>query len=270
MIRERRTRIVATLGPASRVPAMVAELASTGVDVFRLNFSHGSHEEHARAMRAVRAAEAEVRRPLAVLADLQGPKFRLGVFEKGHIAIAPGRRLRLDLDPAPGDARRVGLPHPEVLQVLKAGTFVVLDDGRTRLRVRSAGPGFVVTEVVNGETLSDHKGLAVPGVRIPVPAMTSKDRADLDFALRIGVDWVALSFVQRAPTWPICADWWAAARRCWRRSKSPPPWTISRPFWTSATASWSRAATLASRWRPRRCRWPRRPSCGPPAGAARR
>jgi pyruvate kinase len=198
MIRERRTRIVATLGPASRVPAMVAELASTGVDVFRLNFSHGSHEEHARAMRAVRAAEAEVRRPLAVLADLQGPKFRLGVFEKGHIAIAPGRRLRLDLDPAPGDARRVGLPHPEVLQVLKAGTFVVLDDGRTRLRVRSAGPGFVVTEVVNGETLSDHKGLAVPGVRIPVPAMTSKDRADLDFALRIGVDWVALSFVQRA------------------------------------------------------------------------
>ncbi|MEP6967838.1 MAG: pyruvate kinase, partial [Pseudomonadota bacterium] len=198
MIRQRRTRIVATLGPASRAPATVIELARGGVDVFRLNFSHGAHADHAAALKAVRAAEAKVGRPLAALADLQGPKFRLGAFAKGRIAIAPGQRLRLDLDPAPGDARRVGLPHPEVFKVLTPGVEVVLDDGRVRLVVRSAGKDFAEVEVMSGDALSDHKGLAVPGATIPVPAMTPKDRVDLDFALRIGVDWIALSFVQHA------------------------------------------------------------------------
>jgi len=198
MIRQRRTRIVATLGPASHTASMICELARIGVDVFRLNFSHGSHNDHGVALERVRAAEQEVGRPLAVLGDLQGPKFRLGVFAKGRIAIAPGQKFRLDLDPAPGDSRRVGLPHPEVLQVLKPGSFVVLDDGKVRLRVRSSGPDFAAAEVVTGDVLSNHKGLSVPGVTIPVPALTVKDRADLDFALRIGVDWVALSFVQHA------------------------------------------------------------------------
>nr|MBA3812457.1 pyruvate kinase [Caulobacteraceae bacterium] len=198
MIRQRRTRIVATLGPASRAPAMVIELARIGVDVFRLNFSHGAHADHAAALGAVRAAEAEVGRPLAALADLQGPKFRLGRFAAGRITIAPGQNLRLDLDPKPGDGRRVALPHPEVFKVLDPGVEVVLDDGRVRLVVRSAGKGFAEVEVVSGESLSDHKGLAVPGATIPVPAMTPKDRVDLDFALRIGVDWIALSFVQHA------------------------------------------------------------------------
>jgi pyruvate kinase len=129
MIRERRTRIVATVGPASRGAAKIAELARIGVDVFRLNFSHGSHDDHVAALEAVRAAEESVGRPLGVLGDLQGPKFRLGVFARGQIAISAGQRLRLDLDPAPGNSRRVGLPHPEVLRVLKPGAFVVLDDG---------------------------------------------------------------------------------------------------------------------------------------------
>jgi pyruvate kinase len=198
MIRQRRTRIVATLGPASRSPQMVVELARTGVDVFRLNFSHGVHADHAAALAAVRAAEEVVGRPLAVLADLQGPKFRLGAFGAGKIAIKPGQSLRLDLDPAPGDRRRVQFPHPEMLRVLKAGADLVLDDGKVRLRVKAAGPDFANVEVVAGEALSDRKGVAAPGVTIPTPAMTAKDRADLDFALRAGVDWVALSFVQHA------------------------------------------------------------------------
>jgi pyruvate kinase len=198
MIRQRRTRIVATIGPASRSPEMVVDLARAGVDVFRLNFSHGAHQTHADALTAVRAAEAAIGRPLAALADLQGPKFRLGVFKAGEISIAPGQALRLDLDPTPGDSRRVRLPHPEVLRVLRPGMGLVLDDGRTRLTVRAAREGVADCEVVRGERLSDHKGLAVPGVTLPVPALTDKDRGDLDFALRIGVDWIALSFVQHA------------------------------------------------------------------------
>jgi pyruvate kinase len=198
MIRQRRTRIVATLGPASRAPEMTLALAREGVDVFRLNFSHGAHEAHAEALAAVRAAEAEIGRPLAALADLQGPKFRLGNFRGGSISIAQGQALRLDLDPSLGDSRRVQLPHPEVLSILRPGVDVVLDDGKTRLKVVAAGEGFADCEVVAGERLSDHKGLAVPGVTIPVPALTDKDRLDLEFALRIGVDWVALSFVQHA------------------------------------------------------------------------
>ncbi len=198
MIRQRRTRIVATLGPASNAPTMVRELARIGVDVFRLNFSHGSHEQHAAALTAVRAAEADIGRPLAVLADLQGPKFRLGNFNGGGIAIAPGQALRLDLDPELGSSHRVQLPHPEVLRVLHPGAEVVLDDGKTRLVVRATGEGYADCEVMSGERLSDHKGLAAPGLTIPVPALTEKDRIDLDFALRLGVDWIALSFVQHA------------------------------------------------------------------------
>jgi pyruvate kinase len=198
MIRNRRTRIVATLGPASRAPEMVRALALAGVDVFRLNFSHGTHDDHAASLKAVREAEAHIDRPLACLADLQGPKFRLGAFAKGKIAIAPGQVIRFDLDPTPGDSRRAPLPHPEVLRVLRPGSQVVLDDGKVRLRVSMVGDGWADAEVVAGDALSDRKGVSVPGAVIPVPALTAKDRKDLDFALRIGVDWIALSFVQHA------------------------------------------------------------------------
>jgi pyruvate kinase len=198
MIRHRRTRIVATLGPASRTPQMVRALAEAGVDVFRLNFSHGTHEDHAKALKAVRDAERHVGRPLAALADLQGPKFRIGGFAGGRIELAPGQHLRFDLDETPGDGRRVQLPHPEVLRVLKPGQLLLLDDGKVRLRVLEAAPNAAETEVEAGEALSDHKGVSVPGVTIPVPALTPKDIADVEFALREGVDWVALSFVQHA------------------------------------------------------------------------
>ena len=198
MIRQRRTRIVATLGPASRAPHMVVALAKAGVDVFRLNFSHGSHADHKAALDAVRAAELEVGRPIAALADLQGPKFRLGEFKGGRIALRAGQKLRLDLDPTPGDDRRISLPHPEILQVLSPGIDLVLDDGKVRLRVLRADETSAEAEVISGLSLSDHKGVAVPSAAIPVPALTDKDRIDLAYALRIGVDWIALSFVQRA------------------------------------------------------------------------
>ena len=177
---------------------MVLDLARIGVDVFRLNFSHGTHADHAAALADVRAAEAAIGRPLAALADLQGPKFRLGAFKGGGMDIKPGQRLRLDLDPAPGGAKRLPLPHPEVFKALSADSALVLDDGKVRLRVLAAGEDFAEAEVVCGERLSDRKGVAVPGALIPVPALTPKDRIDLEFALRVGVDWVALSFVQRA------------------------------------------------------------------------
>ncbi len=198
MIRARRARIVATLGPASRAPEQVLALARAGADVFRLNFSHGVHDDHAAAAKAVREAEAAMQRPLGVLADLQGPKLRLGAFKDGAVLVAPGQAFRLDLDPAPGDASRVSAPHPELFAAMRPGSVLLVDDGKVRLRVTAVGPSFADTEVVQGVRLSDRKGVALPGAVIPMSAMTDKDHKDLAFALRIGVDWVALSFVQRA------------------------------------------------------------------------
>ncbi|MDD3837819.1 MAG: pyruvate kinase, partial [Phenylobacterium sp.] len=159
MIRARRARIVATLGPASRDPARVVQLAKAGADVFRVNFSHGTHEEHARTIAAVRAAEAKVGRPLGVLADLQGPKLRLGAFAGGAVALRPGQRFRLDLSAEPGDATRVGAPHKEVFAALKPGAVILLDDGKVRLKVLEHGPDYAETRVVAGHGLSDKKGL---------------------------------------------------------------------------------------------------------------
>jgi pyruvate kinase len=198
MIRGRQTRIVATLGPASSDPERIRELIVAGVDVFRVNFSHGEHETHAEAIRRVRAAEAEFGRPVAVLADLQGPKLRLGRFGAGQVALEIGAPFRLDLDAAPGDGARVQAPHPEIFAALRPGDAVLLDDGRVRLQVTRCGPDFADTVVQAGDRLSDRKGVNLPSSVIPVPALTDKDRRDLRFALTQGVDWVALSFVQRA------------------------------------------------------------------------
>ena len=198
MIRARRARIVATLGPASRAPGMVKALAQAGADVFRLNFSHGSHEDHAAALKAVRGAEMALQRPLGVLADLQGPKLRLGKFVDGAIEVKPGHVMRFDLDPAPGDATRVQMPHPEIFKALRTGMALLIDDGRIRLRVGERADDWAEVTVESGTKLSDRKGVAVPDAVIPVSALTPKDREDLAFALRLGVDWVALSFVQKA------------------------------------------------------------------------
>ena len=195
--RNRKMKVVATLGPASNTPELVEELFLAGADVFRLNFSHGSHEDHRRCYDIIRALEAQHDRPIAVMADLQGPKLRIGTFAGGPISLEPGQAFRLDLSSEPGDATRVNLPHPEIFAALVPDTDLLLNDGNVRLHVDSCGPDFALTTVVSGRVLSDRKGVNVPGVVLPLSALTEKDRADLAFALDLGVDWVALSFVQR-------------------------------------------------------------------------
>jgi pyruvate kinase len=198
VIRARKSRIVATLGPASRSPETVLALARAGADVFRLNFSHGSQEDHASAYNAVRAAEVEIERPLGILADLQGPKLRVGKFERGREFLEGGSIFRLDLENRPGDAKRAYLPHPEIFAALEPGADVLIDDGKVRLRVESCGADFAELKVLGEGFVSDRKGVNVPSVVIPLSPLTPKDREDLAYALRLGVDWVALSFVQRA------------------------------------------------------------------------
>ncbi len=197
MMRRRKAKIVATLGPASSDAATIRALFDAGVDVFRLNFSHGAHEAHQARVDAIRAIEREVARPIAILADLQGPKLRVGAFQSGKAQLNPGARFRLDLDQTPGDAVRAPLPHPEIFAALKSGTEVLLDDGRIRLRVESNGPDFAETVVLVGGEISDRKGVNLPRLSLPVSPLTQKDRRDLHFALDLGVDWIALSFVQR-------------------------------------------------------------------------
>jgi pyruvate kinase len=197
MIRKRRTRIVATLGPASREPNQVIALARAGADVFRLNFSHGSHDDHAAAFAAVRAASKAIDRPLGILADLQGPKLRLGQFVGGAVDVEPGHVMTLDLETTPGDLTRVGMPHPEIFAAMTPGAFLLVDDGKVRLKIKSCSKTSAVVEVVSGTKLSDRKGVTLKGAVLAMPAMTDKDHKDLAFALRLGVDWVALSFVQR-------------------------------------------------------------------------
>jgi pyruvate kinase len=195
--RRRSAKIVATVGPASAGLERIRSLFEAGVDVFRLNFSHGTHDEHRARFAEIRQVESETGRPIGILADLQGPKLRLGNFAGGRVEIIAGAHFRLDLDKHPGDQNRAPLPHPEVFEALHPGTDLLLDDGKVRLRVVTCGADFADTEIVVSGALSDHKGVNVPGVVLPISAMTNKDRADLSFALQQGADWVALSFVQR-------------------------------------------------------------------------
>ena len=195
--RERRAKILATLGPASAGRENVAALYEAGADAFRLNFSHGTHEELAALYAAVREVEREAVHPIAVVADLQGPKLRIGAFADGSAQLEAGARFRLDRSPEPGGARRVRLPHREVFAALRPGTELLLDDGRVRLRVLEAAAESAETEVVVGGALSDRKGVNVPGVELPLKALTPKDCRDLAFAVDLGADWLALSFVQR-------------------------------------------------------------------------
>lgn len=197
MRRYRNTKIVATLGPASSTPKRIEELFRAGVDVFRLNFSHGSHRDHAERLRVIRDLEKTTGRPIAVMADLQGPKLRIGSFADGKIELKAGAKFRVDLDRAPGDQKRVCLPHTEIFEALEKGTDLLLDDGKIRLTVTKCGDGFAETKVITGGPLSNNKGVNVPNVMLGLSPLSAKDRTDLSFALSLGVDWVALSFVQR-------------------------------------------------------------------------
>ncbi|HWB52495.1 MAG TPA: pyruvate kinase [Stellaceae bacterium] len=197
MRRERSAKIVATLGPASASPDRLRALFDAGVDVFRCNFSHGTHDDHRKLFDAIRQVEHDTGRPIGILADLQGPKLRLGNFAHGRIQLAAGAEFRLDLDGKLGDEDRAPLPHPEVFRALQPGNELLVDDGKVRLKVHDCGPDFAETECLVGGTLSNHKGVNVPHCVLPISAVTDKDRADLAFALEHGADWIALSFVQR-------------------------------------------------------------------------
>ncbi|MEQ9259720.1 MAG: pyruvate kinase [Roseovarius sp.] len=198
MRRHRNVKIVATLGPASETYEMIKALHEAGADVFRLNMSHGIHEGIREKHRIIRQIEEELQSPIAILADLQGPKLRLGEFAKGSEELEEGAPFRLDLDPAAGDAKRVCLPHPEIFAALKPGAALLVNDGKIRLRVTECGADFAETEVITGGTISNRKGVNVPDVVLPLAALSEKDREDLEFACELGVDWLALSFVQRA------------------------------------------------------------------------
>ena len=195
--RHRQTKIVATLGPSSSSDEMISRLFHLGADVFRLNFSHGSHEDHASRVATVRALEAKTGRPIGLLADVQGPKLRVGRFGGGRVHLQTGQMFQLDLDPSPGNVRRVQLPHPEIISAASAGTTLLLDDGKLRLRVERSRGGHLECLVITGGMLSDRKGVNVPDVLLEIPALTAKDRSDLTFALDQGVDFIGLSFVQR-------------------------------------------------------------------------
>lgn len=196
--RRRKTRVVATMGPASSSPEMLEKLFVGGVDVFRLNMSHGDHADKEKLVQNIRALEEKTGKPTTILADLQGPKLRISTFKNGPIELAAGDSFTLHLDQVDGDQAGITLPHKEIFAAMVPGTHLLLDDGKVCLEVVSVQDGRAETKVLVGGPLSDRKGVNVPNAVLPLAALTEKDRRDLAFALKMDVDWVALSFVQRA------------------------------------------------------------------------
>jgi pyruvate kinase len=197
MRRSRKVKILATIGPASSEQATLKKLFEAGADVFRINMSHADHELMRTLIGRIRAVEAEVGRPIGILADLQGPKLRVGRFANGRETLAVGQTFTLDDDTAPGDAARVHLPHPEILKSVEPGHRLLIDDGKLELKAVKCDGRSIECVVVAGTSISDRKGVSLPDTDLPVGALTEKDRADLDAALEAGVDWIALSFIQR-------------------------------------------------------------------------
>lgn len=198
MRRLRNVKIVATLGPASNDYEMIKRLHEAGADVFRLNMSHGGHDEIRERHRIIREIERELESPIAILADLQGPKLRVGVFTNEEEELVEGQKFRFDLDETAGTNARVCLPHPEIFKALEDGTTLLVNDGKIRLKVETCGADFADCIVTAGGAISNRKGVNVPEVVLPLAALSDKDRADLEFVCQLGVDWIALSFVQRA------------------------------------------------------------------------
>lgn len=194
MPEHRYAKIVATLGPASSDIATIRTLVEAGVNVFRLNFSHGTHEDHLARLRIIRTLELELGRPLAVLADLQGPKLRIGELAHEHIDFVAGDDLIFTLH---GSGNTIPLPHPEIFGAAAPGVILLVDDGKLRFETISASPSKITARATVAGRMLPRKGVSVIGALLPVSALTLKDRADLKFALSIGVDWIALSFVQR-------------------------------------------------------------------------
>ena len=195
--RSRKVKILATLGPASSKPEMIKKLMLAGADAFRINMSHGDQKSKAKLVEAIRALEKELKRPTTIVFDLQGPKLRVGTFEGGSVQLEKGARVVLDQENAPGSAHRLELPHPELFAAIGPGDRLLIDDGKVRLKVLETAETSITAEVQVGGTVSNNKGVNVPDVVVPIPALTEKDKSDLEFALEQGADWIALSFVQR-------------------------------------------------------------------------
>lgn len=190
-------KIIATTGPASQSPEMLEKLVLAGASVFRLNFSHGTEEEMRARVSAIRALEKKYAISLGVLCDLQGPKLRVGTFKNGSVMLKEGQKFTLDMTGEPGDETRVTLPHPEIFQAMHPGLELLLNDGLIRLRIDDHTADVAHTTVTVGGELSNHKGVNVPGVKLPISALTAKDREDLKLAEKLGADFIGLSFVQQ-------------------------------------------------------------------------
>jgi pyruvate kinase len=197
MRRQRRTKIVATLGPASSERTVIDRLFRAGADVFRINMSHTPHDKMRALIANIRSIESEHNRPIGILVDLQGPKLRVGSFQSDFAMLENGQDFVFDRDPSPGDARRVCLPHPEIFSAIAPGHSLLIDDGKLRLIVQSVDADRIVAHVLIGGKISDRKGVSLPDTLVPLAALTEKDHADLQAALEAGIDWVALSFIQR-------------------------------------------------------------------------
>jgi len=196
MKRNRKAKILATLGPSSSSPKIIDDLFNAGCDVFRLNFSHGTIEDHRKNYENIRNLEKKYNHTTCILADLQGPKLRIGNFGNKKIEVKKGQEFILDLNSAPGDQKRVNFPHKEIYDILTPNSEILIDDGKIRLQIIKQENDNLVTEVLNDGILSDNKGINIPGIILPISSLTSKDKSDLTKALDMGVDWVALSFVQ--------------------------------------------------------------------------
>lgn len=193
-----RTKIIATIGPSTASKEKLEQLIDAGADAFRFNFSHGTHAEHKARFKLVRKISKEKNVRISVLADLQGPKLRVGVFANDKVILEKGQKFVLDMKNELGSKDRVTLPHPEIFKALKVGDILLLNDGNIRLKVNACDKKSAETTVLVGGPLSSHKGVNLPNIHLPISALTEKDRDDLAFALKLGVDWVCLSFVQKA------------------------------------------------------------------------
>jgi pyruvate kinase len=197
MNRTRRVKILATLGPASNTPGMIEKLTLAGADVFRINMSHASHDIMRQTVAHIRSVEEKLGYPIGIMADMQGPKHRLGKFEGGELDVKPGDTITFDSDPTPGNATRVNLPHPEILEAMQPGHRMLINDGKVSLEVLESGKDWAKAKIISGTWLADRKGVNLPDSELASGALTKKDLADLDAALAAKVDWIALSFIQR-------------------------------------------------------------------------
>lgn len=198
MLRNRNTKIIATLGPASSTEEMIQRLFELGADLFRLNFSHGTHETHERNIHIIRKISTAINKPIGIIADLQGPKLRVGQFINNAAAITTGQRFKFDQTAEPGDSSRVHLPHPEIFKSAKAGDELLVDDGKLAFRVDTATAHSIECTALVSGTISNNKGVNLPNTTLPINILTPKDQKDLEFALKMDVDFIALSFVQTA------------------------------------------------------------------------